>query len=126
MSSVIITHLILQYRYWILVPLCFIEGPIVAFVAGALTPLGYFNIYLLCIIFFCRDIIVDVSMYALGRFGGQTRFASWLLSKIGVTEEHLNSVHRLWDMAKAAPRQFTRGRRATGHRVEARNHRSTG
>lgn len=97
MSPDTLTHLILQYRYWILIPLCFIEGPIVAFVAGTLASLGYFNLYLLAIIFFARDLIVDGLMYCLGRFGGQTRFARWFLKKVGVTQEHLMGVHRLWE-----------------------------
>ncbi len=97
MSAQTLTHLILTYRYWILIPLCFLEGPIVAFVAGTLASLGYFNLILLAVIFFLRDIIVDAFMYVLGRFGGQTRVAKWFLKKIGVTHEHLMGVHKLWE-----------------------------
>jgi membrane protein DedA with SNARE-associated domain len=97
MSPDALTHLILQYRYWILIPLCFIEGPIVAFVAGTLASLGYFNIYALAAIFFARDVAVDGLMYVIGRFGGETRFAKWFLKKVGVTTEHLASVHKLWE-----------------------------
>jgi membrane-associated protein len=97
MSPDALTHLILEYRYWILIPLCFVEGPIVAFVAGTLASLGYFNIYLLGVIFFVRDIAVDALMYGIGRFGGETRFAKWFLKKVGVTHEHLAGVHKLWE-----------------------------
>lgn len=97
MSPDTISHLILEYRYWILIPLCFIEGPIVAFVAGSLASLGYFNIYLLALLFFARDFAVDAFMYFLGRYGGKTRFAKWFLAKVGVTDDHLHSVHRLWE-----------------------------
>jgi membrane protein DedA with SNARE-associated domain len=92
-----IAQLILEYRYWILVPLCFIEGPIVAFVAGALASVGYFNVYLLALIFFIRDIALDAFMYGVGHFGSETRFAHWILKKIKVTEAHLRSVHNLWE-----------------------------
>lgn len=97
MSPDTLTHLILEYRYLILIPLCFAEGPIVAFVAGTLASLGYFNIYLLAALFFFRDFAVDAFMYFLGRYGGKTRFARWFFKKVGVTDEHLQSVRRLWD-----------------------------
>ena len=97
MSPDTLSHLILAYRYWILIPLCFLEGPIVAFVAGSLASLGYFNVYLLALLFFARDISVDAGMYFLGRYGGKTRFATWFLGKVGVTKEHLGGVHRLWE-----------------------------
>lgn len=92
-----IENLILEYRYWILIPLCFAEGPIVAFVAGALASLGYFNIFALAAIFFVRDIGVDLGMYAIGYYGRDTRFTKWFLKKIGVTDEHLDGVRRLWE-----------------------------
>ncbi|MDE1925312.1 MAG: hypothetical protein KGH79_04020 [Patescibacteria group bacterium] len=97
MSPDALTHLILQYRYWILIPLCFVEGPIVAFVAGTLASLGYFDLYILAAIFFVRDVAVDGLMYVIGRFAGQTRFAKWFLKKVGVTGEHLKGVHKLWE-----------------------------
>jgi membrane-associated protein len=69
----------------------------VAFAAGSLASLGYFNIFLLAVIFFLRDVLVDAFMYVVGRFGGETRFAKWFLKKVGVTKEHLEGVHNLWD-----------------------------
>jgi membrane protein DedA with SNARE-associated domain len=97
MSPDTITALILHYRYWILIPLCFLEGPIVAFVAGTLASFGYFDIYVLGAVFFVRDIAMDGFMYVVGRFGGETRFGKWLLKKVGVTSEHLRGIHDLWD-----------------------------
>jgi membrane-associated protein len=97
MSPDALTHLILEYRYWILIPLTFVEGPIVAFAAGTLASLGYFDISILAILFFVRDITVDAIMYVTGRFGGETRFAKWFLKKVGVTSVHLRGVHTLWE-----------------------------
>ena len=54
-----ISQLIIEYRYFILIPLSFIEGPIVAFAAGALASLGYFNVYALAIFFFVVDMLKD-------------------------------------------------------------------
>lgn len=97
MSPDIITELILQYRYWILIPLTFIEGPVVAFVAGTLASAGVFNMYFLAILFFVRDVGMDIAYYATGHFGGRTAFAKRMLTKIGVTEDHLEEVRILWE-----------------------------
>jgi membrane protein DedA with SNARE-associated domain len=97
MSVTVVSHLILQYRYWALLVFSILEGPIVAFIAGTLASLGYFNIYLLALFFFARDMIMDGGYYALGHFGGRTRLARWFLHKIGVRQEHLDDVRRLWD-----------------------------
>lgn len=96
MSFEFTTELILQYRYWILIPLTFIEGPIVAFVAGMLASLDYFNVYFLAILFFVRDVGLDGVYYAIGYFGGRTPFAERMLKKIGVTDDHVEEVRVLW------------------------------
>lgn len=96
MSVDLITQLILQYRYWILIPLSFIEGPVVAFVAGTLASVGIFDIYFLAALFFVRDVGLDGVYYAIGHFGGHTKFAKRMLSKIGITDDHLEKVRVLW------------------------------
>jgi len=97
MSPDIITELILQYKYWILIPLTFIEGPVVAFVAGTLASAGVFNMYFLAILFFVRDVGLDIVYYVVGYFGGRTAFSKRMLVKIGVTEDHLEEVRVLWE-----------------------------
>jgi membrane protein DedA with SNARE-associated domain len=97
MSVDSLTQMILQYRYWILVPLSLIEGPVVAFVAGTLAAVGYFNIYFLGALFFARDIGLDGVYYAIGHFGGRSAFARRMLAKIGVTDDHLANVRVLWE-----------------------------
>jgi membrane protein DedA with SNARE-associated domain len=97
MSVESLTHLILQYRYWILVPLSIIEGPVVAFVAGTLAAGGFFNMYFLGAFFFVRDVGLDGVYYAIGHFGGKTRFVHRMLAKIGITEDHLDRVRELWE-----------------------------
>ena len=59
MDAQSISHLLLEYRYLVLIPLATIEGPIVAFVAGTLASLRYFNIYALAAVFFIRDVGLD-------------------------------------------------------------------
>ncbi len=92
-----ITHLIIDYRYWVLVPLSMLEGPIVAFVAGTLAASGYFSIVGLGIFFFLRDIFMDAGYYALGYFGGRTQLAQKLMHKIGVRQEHMEEIRILWE-----------------------------
>lgn len=91
-----VTSLIVEYRYWILIPLSIIEGPIVAFAAGTLASLGYFNVFWLAIFFLIRDLVMDGLYYALGHFGGRTALVRRLLKKIGVRSEHLDDIKALW------------------------------
>lgn len=92
-----INALILEYRYWVLVPLSIFEGPVVAFAAGALAPLGYFNAYVLALFFLVMDIVKDLFYYWLGYWGGRSGWAHWLLGKIGVKTEHLEGVREMWE-----------------------------
>jgi membrane protein DedA with SNARE-associated domain len=92
-----LTELILQYRYWLLIPLSLIEGPVVAFIAGTLAAVGYFSISFLAVLFFVRDVGLDGVYYAIGYFGGRTAFAERMLRKIGITDDHLANVRALWD-----------------------------
>ena len=96
MSVDFITELILQYRYWILIPLSFIEGPLIAFVAGTFAAAGFFNMYFLAVLFFVRDVGLDLIYYAVGHFGGRTAFAERMLRKLGITDDHLEQVRILW------------------------------
>lgn len=97
MSIDFITQLILEYRYWILIPLSFIEGPVVAFVAGTLAATDFFSIYFLAALFFVRDVGLDGVYYAVGYFGGRTTFARRMLERIGITVDHLQDVRSLWE-----------------------------
>ena len=97
MSLSYITTLIIEYRYLILIPLSIIEGPIVAFAAGALAPLGYFNVYVLAAFFLVMDMAKDAFYYSLGYWGGRSGWAHWLLGKIGIKTEHLEGIRELWE-----------------------------
>lgn len=97
MSFDSLTPLIIEYRYWILIPLSLLEGPVVAFVAGTLAAAGYFNLYLLELIFVIRDLVVDAIYYGLGMFAGRGTFVRRMLHKIGVTADHLGKARALWE-----------------------------
>ncbi len=96
MSVDSLTHLILVYRYWILIPLSLLEGPVVAFIAGTMAAAGLFEFWILAILFFVRDVGLDGVYYATGYFGGRTRFAAKMLKKLGITAGHLKEVRLLW------------------------------
>lgn len=98
MSPDVIHTLLLQHGYWILIPLTFIEGPIIGFITGALAKLGYFNPFIAFSIFIFRDIIMDTLYYFLGKRFEGTHFSEKMLSKLKVTPDHLASVMGLWDM----------------------------
>jgi membrane protein DedA with SNARE-associated domain len=88
---------IIEYRYWILIPLSLIEGPIVAFFAGTLASLGYFNIFLLAAFFLVRDIAVDLFCYYVGFAGARKRWITKVLRRLGVTDAHLKEARALWN-----------------------------
>jgi membrane protein DedA with SNARE-associated domain len=97
MSPDTVTNLIIEYRYWILIPLSIMEGPIVAFAAGTLASLGYFNIFVLAGFFFVRDMVMDGLYYVVGYYGGRTRFVQNMLKRVGVEAGHLEDIRKLWE-----------------------------
>ena len=101
MSPQNIAHLIIEYRYWILVPAAVIEGPIVAFIAGTLASLGYFNIYALIAFFFVRDIGMDAIYYYSGYFGGRSAFVKRMLAKMSMDEARLDELRLVWEQHPA-------------------------
>jgi membrane protein DedA with SNARE-associated domain len=97
MSPQDIANLIVEYRYWILVPLAIVEGPIVAFIAGTAASLGYFNLYALMAVFFVRDMGMDAFYYYSGYFGWRAPLAKRMLRKISIEEGQLDGVRLLWE-----------------------------
>ncbi len=91
-----ISQLVIEYRYFILLPLSFVEGPIIAFIAGTLASLGYFNVYVLFAFFLLRDIAVDLLCYMLGRFLGKKEYTHRFLRRIHIYEEDITNVRHMW------------------------------
>jgi membrane protein DedA with SNARE-associated domain len=90
---------LIHYRYWILIPLALIEGPIVAFVVGTLSSRGYFNPYAAFWLFVAKDTVVDGAYYYLGRCAGGKPLVTRLLTRAHVTGEELQHVRCLWERA---------------------------
>jgi len=89
--------LLREYRYWLLVPLSFLEGPGVAFLAGTLSSLGYFNPFVVFGLFLAKDVAVDGFFYALGRAGRRRPVVDRLLARVRVSDADLTRVRDLWD-----------------------------
>ncbi|MDP3771762.1 MAG: hypothetical protein Q8Q94_00085 [bacterium] len=88
--------LVIQYRYAILFPLAFFEGPIVSFVIGMLIARGYFNVPLAYTILILGDLIPDTAYYLLGRYGERKTLISRYAAKIGIKENHFGAIRKLW------------------------------
>ena len=91
-----ITQLIINYRYWIIIPLTIIEGPIVAFSVGTLSSFGYFNPFIAIWIFFVKDLAVDGFFYFLGRYASKYRFARRWLERDGVFSRGVETLSKQW------------------------------
>lgn len=83
--------LILTYKYWILLPLAIVEGPIITIVASFLASIGLLNIFLVYPLVLAGDIIGDIIHYVIGRFGGRK-----IINKYGhyfrITENQIDEV----------------------------------
>jgi membrane protein DedA with SNARE-associated domain len=88
---------LIEYRWWILIPLSLFESTFIAFVAGLLAAAGYFTVYVLWLYFFARDIIVDLGLYGLGRWVGHTNWTRSMLVRLHITPEQLDSVRAQWN-----------------------------
>ena len=91
-----IVNLILFYRYWILFPLACFEGPILAFVVGALCALGYFDVLPAYGVLLLGDLVPDIAYYFIGRFGERSAFITRYSQKIRIKKEHVDVIRRFW------------------------------
>jgi membrane protein DedA with SNARE-associated domain len=88
--------ILLRYRYWIIVPLSLLEGPMVAVATGALASQGYFNPYVALWFFVGKDLLVDGAYFYLGRFAGGHRFCAKLLTRLRITASDIDRVRGFW------------------------------
>jgi len=80
--------LLLQYKYFILLPVAMIDGPIVIMIAGLLVSLGYMSLVPVFILSVCGDVSGDFIRYGLGRWGGQAFILRWG-KYLGFDERHI-------------------------------------
>lgn len=79
--------LLLAYKYYILLPLSIVEGPIITVIAGFLASTHSINPFAVYGVVVAGDILGDAGLYSLGRWGGGsvTKYGKWF----GVTEQRL-------------------------------------
>ncbi|MDP3956847.1 MAG: DedA family protein [bacterium] len=87
--------LVLQYKYAILLPIAFVEGPMIMFFGGILYRLGYFELLPLYFTLLIGDLIADFFWYGLGYYASRP-----LLKKYGhwfsINEEVFQKIERLF------------------------------
>lgn len=88
--------LLLAYRYWILFPLAFIEGPVVALAAGWFVSLGYLNIVPTFIILLFGDLAPDTLYFWIGHWVHKANFLQRYGPRVGITEHRLKGIEHLW------------------------------
>lgn len=75
--------------YFIIFVLMFIEGPIVAYIAAFLASLGYFNLWIIIILFIFGNQIPDVIIYEISR-KARGKTVEKILSRCGLNASRIN------------------------------------
>jgi membrane protein DedA with SNARE-associated domain len=91
-----IFHLLTQYKYYILLPLAIVEGPILAVIAGFLCIEGFLNLFICYPIIVLGDIIGDSLCYSLGRWG-VPKFIKKIATILGVNYNNIDKVRTYFD-----------------------------
>lgn len=85
-----ISTLIASHGLWLLAPIAVLEGPIVTVIAAWLASQGILNLWAVIAIVTAADLVGDVGLYALGRWG-LGRMPARLRIRLGLTDERLAS-----------------------------------
>lgn len=89
-----IYQLILAYRYWVLLPIAIIEGPMLAVVVGILIKLGHLSLAPAFLVMVLGDFFPDTFYYYLGKFGRDWKFAQRFISKLDDKSHIISMWHR--------------------------------
>lgn len=72
-----VTELFLTYKYFLILPLSIIEGPIISIIGGSFVHMGYLDFTYLYLTVVLGDLIGDIIYYCIGRFGGLYFIKKW-------------------------------------------------
>lgn len=92
----LILNFIVTYRYWALLPLAILEGPIIALLVGFMVHLGFFSILPAYIMLILGDFIPDSIYYFIGRFGNKNKIIKKYGSKSELLTRHLDHLEKIW------------------------------
>jgi membrane-associated protein len=91
-----ITLWLMHYKYFALLPMAIIEGPIVTIITGFFASLGYINFFYAYLIIIAGDLVGDAIHYFLGRIGGRRFVDRWgKFFKVG--EKEITSLERQFE-----------------------------
>jgi membrane-associated protein len=85
--------LLTAHKYLFLFPVVVVEGPIITVIAGFLSSLGVFNIFIAYAVVVVGDIAGDIMYYALGYYGRQ-RFVKRWGRFLGITFERVEQLEK--------------------------------
>jgi membrane-associated protein len=88
-----IFQLLLQYKYFILFPLCVVEGPVVSIIAGFLCANGILNAWVAFPIIVVGDITGDTACYSMGRWGIPL-FVKRIVLRWGLKPERIENIRK--------------------------------
>jgi membrane protein DedA with SNARE-associated domain len=84
------------FRYWVLVPLAIVEGPLVAIACGVGAATGYLDPFIAYGILVAGDIIPDLMWYGIGRYGAGLKWVARQRSRIQLLRENLPPLEDMW------------------------------
>jgi membrane-associated protein len=88
--------LLVEYRYWIILPLAIFEGPMLAVMLGFLCSMGLFSLIPVFFILSLWDFVRDLILFHAGKIANHKNFLQTFSTKLHVTEEHFSFVSHLW------------------------------
>jgi membrane protein DedA with SNARE-associated domain len=86
---------VLAYRYAVLLPIAIVEGPIISVIAGFLISIHVMEFWIAFGILVLGDIIGDIFLYGLGRWGRNSLLSRWG-PKFGATPERMEKFEKLF------------------------------
>ncbi|MGD1003101.1 MAG: VTT domain-containing protein [Minisyncoccia bacterium] len=86
---------VLAYRYAVLLPIAIVEGPIISVIAGFLVSIHAMEFWIAFGILMFGDVIGDILLYSVGRWGGSSLIMRWG-PKFGATPERMEKFEKLF------------------------------
>lgn len=91
----IVFDLILQYRYFLIIPVTIVEGPLIMLMCGFLLRLDAFALVPVYISLVIGDFLGDIIWYAIGYFWGP-KFIKKFGKYVSLTEESVDTVKHIF------------------------------
>lgn len=92
-TGVQVIALLTTYRYLLIFPVAFVEGPIISIICGWLIATGVLNFFLTYLILITANLAGDTLYYAIGYWGGPAfirRFGKWFKLDLEQVEKMKN------------------------------------